>query len=220
MSEVDKLELPVIFGVKAGMTRVFDEAGNHVPVTVVKIIPNIVSQVKTKEKDGYTAYQIAYGEKREKLLNSPTKGHLRKAGISEFCTHFSEVRIDGDVLTDALGKKISISQFPASTYVDVTGVSKGKGFQGVMKRFNFQGGPAAHGSHFHRRPGSIGNRATPARVFAEKKLPGHMGCEKVTMQNLVIYEVNQDKGYILVKGSVPGAKNSFIKISKAIKSNK
>ncbi len=215
MSET-KVSLPAVFGIKAGMTRIFDANGNHVPVTVVKLIPNVISQVKTKEKDGYNAYQVAYHEKREKLLTSPVKGQLKKAGIAQHLSHFSEVQAD-TVVAEAIGTEVGLEEFAAKTIVDVTGTSKGKGFQGVMKRYNFQGGPAAHGSHFHRRPGSIGCRATPARVFANKKLPGQMGSETVTVQNIEIVEVNTQEGYMLIKGSVPGGKNGFIRIAKAVK---
>lgn len=217
MAEENKVQLQTIFAVKAGMTRIFNENGEHVPVTVLKLIPNVISQVKTKDKDGYEAYQVAYWEKREKLTNKPTKGHLKKAAIDKNLTHFSEVKVENSAKVENLGREVSVSEFAPSTYIDVTGMSKGKGMAGVMKRFNFQGGPAAHGSHFHRRPGSIGCRATPARVFANKKLPGHMGVEKVTMQNLVVVEVNMEKGYMLVKGSIPGAKNGFVRVAKAIK---
>lgn len=216
MAEENKVQLPTIFAVKAGMTRIFNENGEHVPVTVLKLIPNLISQVKTKEKDGYEAYQVAFAEKREKLVNKPTKGHLKKANIEKTLVHSSEVKVDG-VNAENLGREVSLGEFQANTYIDVTGISKGKGFAGVMKRFNFQGGPAAHGSHFHRRPGSIGCRATPARVFANKKLPGHMGVDRVTVQNLVVVEVNMEKGYMLVKGSIPGAKNGFVRVAKAIK---
>ena len=198
------------------MTRIFDANGNHIPVTVVKLIPNVISQVKTKEKDGYNAYQVAYHEKRESLLTKPVKGTLKKAGITQNLTHFSEVKVENAV-ADAVGKEVGLEEFPANTIIDVTGTSKGKGFQGVMKRYNFQGGPASHGSHFHRRPGSIGCRATPARVFAEKKMPGQMGNETVTVQNIQVVEVNTKDGYMLIKGSVPGSKNGFIKIAKAVK---
>ena len=139
-----KISLPAFYGIKAGMTRIFDQNGNHVPVTVVKLIPNIVSQVKTVEKDGYSAYQVAYHEKRESLVTSPAKGHLKKANIENNLSELSEIKVS-DVLVDALGKEASLDEFPVSTYVDVTGSSKGKGFAGVMKRWNFQGGPAAHG---------------------------------------------------------------------------
>lgn len=211
-----KISLPAFYGVKAGMTRIFDKNGNHVPVTVVKLIPNVISQVKTAEKDGYTAYQVAYNEKRASLINSPATGHLKKANIEKTFSELAEISVS-EVSVDALGKETSIEEFAVSTYVDVTAPSKGKGFAGVMKRYNFAGGPASHGSHSHRRGGSIGCRATPARVWKEKKMPGHMGVETVTVQNIQVVEVNQEAGYMLVKGSIPGSKNGFVKIAKAIK---
>jgi len=210
------IDLPSFYGVKAGMTRIFDETGNHVPVTVVKLIPNRVAQVKTKETDGYEAYQVAYNLKREKLLNNPTKGHLKKAGITDYLTRFGEVK-SADVSADALGKEVSLECFSKDTFIDVTGISKGKGFQGVMKRWNFQGGPAAHGSKFHRTPGSIGMCASPGRVIKGKKLPGHMGAKQKTVQNLQVVELNKEQGYLLIKGSVPGSKSGFLRISKAVK---
>lgn len=215
MSE-SKVSLDAFYGVKSGMTRIFDENGNHVPVTVIKLIPNLITQVKTTEKDGYTAYQLGYGEKRESLLTKPVKGHLTKAGVSNNVTNFSEVSVD-NVSAENLGKVVSVEDFKAGLYIDVTSESKGKGFAGVQKRHNFAGGPASHGSHFHRRVGSIGNRATPGRVFKNKKMPGHMGCEVVTIQNLKVVELNQEKGYLLVKGSIPGAKEGFVRIAKALK---
>lgn len=211
-----KVSLPAFYGIKAGMTRIFDQNGNHVPVTVVKLIPNVISQVKTAEKDGYSAYQVAYNEKREALVTKPAKGHLKKATIEKSFSELSEIRVS-DVTPDALGKEASLEQFPVATFVDVTGPSKGKGFAGVMKRYNFQGGPAAHGSHFHRRPGSIGCRATPARVFANKKMPGHLGVETSTVQNIQVVEVNMEAGYMLLRGSIPGSKNGFVKVMKSVK---
>lgn len=213
--KAEQVELNEFCGIKAGMTRIFDTQGNHVPVTVIKLVPNFISQVKTKEKDGHEAYQIAYGEKREKLVSKPVKGHLAKAQIDRPLTRFFEVR--ASVETCNLGKEVSLSAFSEESYVDVTGISKGKGFQGVIKRFHFAGGPASHGSHFHRRPGSIGQRATPARVYANKKLPGHMGAKTRTTQNLKVIAVNVEKGFMLIKGSVPGPKNSFVRVKKAIK---
>ena len=210
------IDLTAFYGVKAGMTRIFDENGNHVPVTVVKLIPNIVTQVKTKEKDGYEAYQVGYGIKREKLVKKPIKGHLKKSDIEENLTKFAEIKNE-TVSTEDLGKTLSVNNFSVDSYVDVTGTTKGKGFQGVMKKYNFSGGPAAHGSHFHRTTGSIGNRATPGRVFKLKKMPGHMGAVKQTTQNIKVVEVNVEKGYMLLKGSVPGSKNGFVKIAKALK---
>ena len=211
-----KISLPAFYGIKAGMTRIFDQNGNHVPVTVVKLIPNVISQVKTAEKDGYTAYQVAYNEKRDSLLTAPAKGHLKKANIEKSFSEFSEIKVN-EVSADAVGKEASLDLFPVATYIDVTAPSKGKGFAGVMKRYNFQGGPAAHGSHFHRRVGSIGCRATPARVWKEKKMPGHLGVETSTVQNIQVVEVNLEAGYMLVKGSIPGSKNGFVKIAKSVK---
>jgi large subunit ribosomal protein L3 len=215
MSE-NKVTLPEFYGVKAGMTRIFDENGNNVPVSVIKLIPNVISQVKTTEKEGYNSYQVAFYEKRANLLDKPIQGHLKKATITKNLCRFAEVRSNA-VDSANLGKELAYDMFAKDVYVDVTATSKGKGFQGVMKRHNFAGGPGAHGSHFHRRAGSIGQRATPARVFPQKKMPGHMGCDTVTVQNLKIIEVNTDQGYMLIKGSIPGGKNGFVKIAKAHK---
>ncbi|MCT4642281.1 MAG: 50S ribosomal protein L3 [Bacteriovoracaceae bacterium] len=215
MSET-KVNLSAVYGVKAGMTRIFDDSGKNVPVTVIKLIPNVISQVKTLEKDGYTAYQVAYGEKREKLVTTPVKGHLKKAGVDKMFTKFAEFKAT-EISEENLGKEVSTEEFAAQTFVDVTGTTKGKGFAGVMKRYNFSGGPGAHGSKFHRTTGSIGNRATPGRVFKQKKMPGHMGDKTKTVQNLQIVELNEEQGYMLIKGSVPGSKNGFVRIAKAHK---
>ena len=210
--------LDSFFCEKAGMTRVFDSKGNHIPVTVVKIIPNYITQVKTIEKDGYESYQIGYGSKKEKLVSKPIKGHVKKSKIEICLDNFSEFKSPGlEVTKDNVGKAVAVSNFKEDTYIDVTAVTKGKGFQGVIKKYGFSGGPAAHGSHFHRGTGSIGNRATPGRVFKGKKMPGRMGGKNQTVQNLKIHEINLDKGYILIKGSVPGAKGGFVKVSKAVK---
>ena len=212
----NNVDLSSFYGIKAGMTRVFDKHGSHVPVTVIKLISNIISQVKTKNKDGYEAYQVAYQEKRSKLVSKPKHGHLKKAGIDKSLNRFFELRTE-NVDEANVGKEISLDMFKSIEYIDATSISKGKGFQGVMKKYNFSGGPASHGSKTHRAPGSIGQCASPGRVFKNKKLPGHMGSEKKTVQNIRLFEVNKEKGYLLIGGSVPGAKNSFIKISKAIK---
>jgi large subunit ribosomal protein L3 len=216
MSETNTIDLPMILGVKSGMTRIFLDSGDSVPVTVVKLIPNYITSVRTETKDGHSAYQIGYGEKREKLINKATLGHLKKSGVEANLSKFTELRVDA-ADEASLGKQVSLGEFTPDTWVDVSGVSKGKGFQGVIKRYNFAGGPAAHGSHFHRTTGSIGNRATPGKVFKNKKMPGHMGSEAKTIQNLKVVEVNEEKGYLLIKGSVPGSKNGFVKISKAQK---
>lgn len=210
------LELSSFFGIKAGMTRIFDNEGNHIPVTVIKLENNYVTQVKTTEKDGYSAYQVGFYPKREKLVNKPTKGHVAKAGIKENLTRFEELRVS-NADEAMLGKELSLASFTADTFIDVTGTSKGKGFQGVIKKFGFAGGPASHGSKFHRTPGSIGNRATPGKVWKNKKMPGHLGDKTKTVQNLKVVEINEEKGYMLIKGSVPGSKNSWVKVSKAVK---
>ncbi len=209
-------KLSAFYGIKAGMTRIFNEAGTHIPVTVIKLIPNKISQVKTTERDGYNAYQIAYGEKREKLGKKPQQKHLGKANITKTLTRFSELRVEKAELEN-IGKDVSLEEFTPNTFIDVTGISKGKGFQGVIKRYNFSGGPASHGSKFHRTTGSIGNRATPGRVFANKKMPGHMGDKQVTIQNVQVVELNEEKGYLLIRGSIPGSKNGFVRIAKALK---
>lgn len=211
-----KLELNAFYGQKAGMTRIFDKEGNHVPVTVIKLIPNYITQVKTKDVDGYEAYQLGYYQKREKLVTKPTLGKSKKAQLDKPIARFAEVKTEG-VDAGALGKEVSIAGFKPSTYIDATGISKGKGFQGVIKRHNFAGGPATHGSHLHRSTGSIGQSATPGRVYKQKKMPGHMGTDRKTIQNLMVVEVNEDKGYLLLKGAVPGPKNGFVKIAKALK---
>jgi large subunit ribosomal protein L3 len=215
MSEA-KVSLPAIYGQKAGMTRIFDESGKNVPVTVIKLIPNFISQVKTTETDGYNAYQVAFYEKREKLVTNPIKGQLKKANIDKMFTKFTEFKAD-EALTENLGKELSYELFEAKSIIDVTGTTKGKGFAGVMKKYNFRGGPATHGHKFHRTTGSIGNRATPGRVFKQKKMPGHMGVITKTVQNLQVVELNEDQGYMLIRGSVPGSKNGFVRIAKAIK---
>jgi len=210
------VSLPAFYGVKAGMTRIFDENGNHVPVTVIKLIKNVVTQVKTTEKDGYTAYQVGYNEKREKLLSKPLKGHLKKGNVSENVAYLSEIATES-VDESALGKEVSLEGFGVNTFVDVTGTSKGKGFQGAIKRHNFAGGPASHGHRFNRGTGSVGQCASPGRVFKQKKMPGQMGNKTKTIQNLKIVEVNQEKGYLLIKGSIPGSKSGFLRIAKAKK---
>ncbi|MAX65662.1 MAG: 50S ribosomal protein L3 [Bacteriovoracaceae bacterium] len=215
MSE-NTVALPAIYAQKAGMTRIFDESGKHIPVTVIKLIPNIISQVKTKDTDGYDAYQVAYYEKREKLVNKPLKGHLKKAGEDKAFCRFAEVK-SSEVNAENLGKTISTDTFAAKTMVDVTGTSKGKGFAGVIKRYGFSGGPGSHGHTFHRGTGSVGQCDKPGRIFAQKKMPGHMGVDKKTVQNLEVVELNVEQGYMLIRGSVPGAKNGFVKIAKALK---
>ena len=206
-----------ILGRKVGMTEVFSTDGKLIPVTVIEVQPNVVTQVKTVEKDGYNAIQLGAFDKREKSSNSPEKGHAKKANTSPK-RFLKEIRgVDSSSYT--LGQVIEADVFKSGDTVDVTGTSKGKGFQGVIKRWHQSRGPETHGSTYHRRVGSLGPMR-PMRVFKGKKLPGHMGNETITIQNLMVVDVDTENKYILVSGNVPGAKNSFVFIREAIKGSK
>ena len=204
-----------ILGRKKGMTEVFTTDGKLIPVTVIEVEDNVVSQVKTKENDGYEAIQLATVEKKESRSNKPETGHLKKANTTPK-RFLKEIR--GVSVSDyALGDVLKADVFAAGEMVDVTGTSKGKGFQGVIKRHNQSRGPMSHGSQYHRGVGSMGSTSTPGRVFKGKKLPGHMGRVTITIQNLDVVKVDLDKNVILVKGSVPGPKGAILKIKSAIK---
>ncbi len=203
-----------ILGRKVGMTEVFTESGKLIPVTVISVEPNVVTQIKTKENDGYEAIQLGFDTKREKLTTKASIGHTNKAG----CTpkrFFREIR-DVNIEDYKLGDSVTCEIFEAGEVVDVTGTTKGKGFQGVIKRHGQSRGPMGHGSHYHRRPGSMGTMR-PMRVFKGKKLPGHMGGLTVTIQNLEIVRVIPEENILLVKGNVPGAKKSLVVIRSAVK---
>ena len=206
-----------VVGRKTGMTRVFTEEGVSVPVTVLQVEPNRVSQVKTVETDGYQAIQVTVGERRaQHRVSQPVKGHLAKAEM-RMGRGLWEFRVD-DLGELAVGSEISVNQFEAGQIVDVTGQSKGKGFAGAVKRWNFRTQDAAHGNSLsHRAPGSIGNCQTPGRVFKGKKMAGHMGDERVTVQGLEVVRIDRDKGLILVKGSVPGANGTDVIIKPTAK---
>ena len=204
-----------IIGKKIGMTQIFDEKGNVVPVTVIEATPNVVAQVKTVETDGYNSIQLGYGEVKDKHINKPEKGHFTKAGLTAK-KHLREFRVE-DVENYKVGDEVKADIFEAGEKIDVQGTTKGKGFQGVIKRHGQHRGPMGHGSMYHRRPGSMGSTSTPGRVFKGKKLPGHMGRVTVTIQNLDVVRVDMDKNVILVKGSVPGAKGAILKIKSAVK---
>ena len=204
-----------IIGKKIGMTQIFDEKGNVIPVTVIETTPNVVAQVKTIEKDGYNAIQLGYGEVKDKHINKPEKGHFAKAGLKAK-KHLREFRLE-NVDGYKVGDEVKADIFQAGEKIDVQGTTKGKGFQGVIKRHGQHRGPMGHGSMYHRRPGSMGATSTPGRVFKGKKLPGQMGKETVTIQNLDVVRVDMDKNVILVKGSVPGAKGAILKIKSAVK---
>ena len=206
-----------ILGKKLGMTQVFTEEGIVVPVTVVEAGPNVVTQVKTVEKDGYNAIQVGFEDAKEKSLNKPQKGHLAAANVLK--KHLKEFRVDA-VEEFTVGQEIKADLFAAGEKIDVTGTSKGKGFQGPIKRHGQSRGPESHGSRYHRRPGSMGACSFPGRVFKNKKLAGHMGSVKVTVQNLEVVRVDADKNLILVKGAIPGPKGSMVTIKEAVKSSK
>ena len=206
-----------ILGKKLGMTQIFTEEGIVVPVTVVEAGPNVVTQVKTVEKDGYNAIQVGFEDAKEKSLNKPQKGHLAAANVLK--KHLKEFRVDS-VEGYTVGQEIKADLFAAGEKIDVTGTSKGKGFQGPIKRHGQSRGPESHGSRYHRRPGSMGACSFPGRVFKNKKLAGHMGSVKVTVQNLEVVRVDADKNLILVKGAIPGPKGSMVTIKEAVKSSK
>ena len=207
-----------IIGRKVGMTQIFDEKGNVIPVTVIEAGPCTVAQVKTVETDGYDAVQLGFGEVKDKHINKPEKGHFVKAGL-EAKKHLREFRLES-VEGVKVGDEVKANVFEAGEKVDVQGTSKGKGFQGVIKRHGQHRGPMGHGSMYHRRPGSMGSTSTPGRVYKGKNLPGHMGYETVTVQNLEIVKVDMDKNVILIKGSVPGNKGAILKIRNSVKSTK
>jgi large subunit ribosomal protein L3 len=201
-------------GRKLGMTQIFDESGVVHPVTVVECGPNIVTQIRTNEKDGYEAVQLGFGV--DKRLNKPERGHLKPSGY-ENLRWLREVKAD-DVGEFEVGQEIKADAFAAGELVDVTGTSKGRGFQGGVKRHGFRGGPKTHGqSDRHRAPGSIGSSATPGRVFKGLKMAGHMGNERVTVQNLKVLRVDPDRNLLLIQGSVPGANKSLVLIRRAVK---
>ena len=207
-----------IIGKKVGMTQIFDEQGKVIPVTVIEAGPCAVAQVKTVETDGYNAIQLGYGDIKDKHINKPEAGHFAKAKLANK-KHLREFRLE-DISTYKVGDEVKADIFEAGEKVDVQGTTKGKGFQGVIKRHGQHRGPMGHGSMYHRRPGSMGSTSTPGRVFKGKKLPGHMGRVTVTIQNLDVVRVDMDKNVLLVKGSVPGPKGAILKIKATVKSAK
>lgn len=205
-----------ILGLKLGMTQVFTKSGKLIPVTVIEVEPNVVTQIKTKENDGYEAIQLGFNTKREKLVTKASAGITSKANTTPK-RFFKEIR-GVDVNEYSLGQEVKANIFTPGEVVDVTGTTKGKGFQGVIKRHNQSRGPMGHGSHYHRGPGSMGTMR-PMRVFKGKKLPGHMGGLTVTIQNLEIVSVDAENNLILVKGNVPGAKKSLVVIRTSVKNS-
>ena len=204
-----------ILTTKVGMTQIFNEDGVLTPVTVLQAGPCVVTQVKTVENDGYSAIQVGFGDIREKLVNKPKKGHFAKAGVSAK-RFVKEFRLE-DAESYTLGQEIKADIFAAGDKIDATAKSKGKGFQGAIKRHGQSRGPMAHGSKYHRHAGSNGSATTPGRVFKGKHMPGHMGAVKVTVQNLEVVRVDADQNLILVKGSVPGPKKSLVMLKESVK---
>ena len=199
-----------LYGKKLGMTQIYNENDELVPVTVILAEPNKVCQVKTTETDGYNAVQLGFGEIKENKVNKPMSGHFEKQGVAPV-RYLREVRVEAED-SYQVGDEVTVALFNDAKAVDVTGTSKGKGFAGVMKRHNAAGGPGGHGAHFHRAPGSIGMCATPSRVLRGHNLPGHMGVDTVTVKNLKVVRVDEEQNIILVKGAVPGGKNGIVRV--------
>lgn len=206
-----------LLGTKLGMTQVWDENGKVVPVTVIEVAPNVVTQIRTPEVDGYSAVQIAAGAIDPRKVNQPSAGHFAKAGVTPR-RHLTEIRT-ADAGEYALGQELTVEGlFEAGQKIDVVGTSKGKGFAGGMKRHNFKGVSASHGAHRnHRKPGSIGGASTPGRVFKGQRMPGRMGNDRVTVQNLVVQAIDAEKGLLLVKGAVPGGRGRLVFVRNAVK---
>jgi large subunit ribosomal protein L3 len=205
-----------LLGTKLGMTQVWDEHNKLVPVTVLEITPNVVTQIRTPEKDGYAAIQIAAGQIDPRKVNQPAAGHFQAAGVTPR-RHLTEVRTDNADVFE-LGQELSVDLFAAGQKVDVIGTSKGKGFAGVMKRHNFAGVSASHGAHRnHRKPGSIGASSTPSRVFRGMRMAGRMGGERVSVLNLTVHSIDVEQGLMLVKGAVPGARGRLVFVRNAVK---
>ena len=204
-----------ILATKVGMTQIFSENGELTPVTVLQAGPCVVTQVKTQANDGYSAVQVGFVDKREKLVNKPQKGHFDKAGVS-YKRYVRELKLEGaEEMTP--GTEIKADTFAAGDRVDATAISKGKGFQGAIKRHGLHRGPMAHGSKYHRHAGSNGACSDPSRVFKGKKMAGHMGGRQITIQNLEVVRVDADDNLILVKGSVPGPKKSLVTLRESVK---
>ena len=207
-----------ILATKVGMTQIFNEDGVLTPVTVLQAGPCVVTQVKTVENDGYSAVQVGFVDKREKLVNKPLKGHFDKAGVS-YKRYVRELKLE-DAESYALAQEIKADIFAAGDKIDVTAISKGKGFQGAIKRHGQHRGPMAHGSKFHRHAGSNGACSDPSKVFKGKKMPGQMGHKKITIQNLEVVRVDADKILLLVKGAVPGPKKALVTVKETVKVSK
>ena len=208
-----RLDLPAGVDIEIGMTQIFDDEDRIVPVTVIQAEPNTVCQVKTVDTDGYEAVQMGFGYIKPRRVNKPMQGHFDAQG-AEPKRYLREVRVE-DASEYKTGDLQTVAAFADVKKVDVTGTSKGKGFAGVIKRYGFAGGPGGHGAHFHRAPGSVGQCATPSRVFKGVRMPGHMGCDTVTVRNLEVVRIDEEQNLILVKGGIPGGKNGIVRVRMA-----
>ena len=204
-----------ILATKVGMTQIFNDNGELIPVTVLQAGPCVITQVKTEENDGYKAVQVGFVDKREKLVTKPMRGHFDKAGVS-YKRYVRELKLE-NAEDYKLADEIKADVFAAGDRVDASAISKGKGFQGAIKRHGQSRGPMAHGSKYHRHAGSNGACSSPSKVFKGKKMPGHMGCDKVTIQNLEVVRVDADNNLLLVKGAVPGPKTALVTIKESVK---
>ncbi|MBM7416032.1 MULTISPECIES: 50S ribosomal protein L3 [Nocardiaceae] len=214
----DNIKRPAkgILGTKLGMTQVFDENNRVVPVTVIKADPNVVTAIRTEERDGYSAVQVAFGAIDPRKVNKPVTGQFTKAGVTPR-RHLAELRV-ADAAGYEIGQELTAAEFEDGAFVDVTGVSKGKGFAGTMKRHGFKGQGASHGAQaVHRRPGSIGGCATPGRVFKGMRMSGRMGSDRITTQNLSVHKVDAENGLLLIKGAIPGRKGGVVIVKSAVK---
>ena len=217
-TETKAVPVTTIMGLKSGQTHVYNEKGDMIPVTVIDLKTNFVTQVKTTEKDSYNAIQVGMMPKKRQRVTKPVLGHFKASGNPGYY-FVQEIRMD--TLPDVKAGDTLACGFKVGDKVDVSGISKGKGFQGVMKRWNFAGGRDSHGhSISHRSPGSIGFRTDPGKVFKGKKMAGHMGCDNVTVQNLEVIEINLEDGYMLIRGAVPGHKNGMVEIHSSVKRGK
>lgn len=206
-----------ILGKKIGMTQVFTEDGRLIPVSVIQAGPCQVVQKKTEEVDGYTAVQVGYEDKKERRANKPEKGHFQKANVP-VKKYLKEFKLDNAAELN-VGDELTVEQFADGDVLDVTGTSKGHGFAGTIKRWGTHRGPMTHGSHYHRGPGSLGACSDPSRVFKGKKMPGHYGVVKVTIQNLDLVKIDKERNLLLVKGSIPGPKGGLVVVRNAVKAN-
>jgi large subunit ribosomal protein L3 len=206
------VKLPGLYLFKEGMTTVYTDQGQAIPVTVLRTSPWVVSQIKTKDKDGYNAIQVSNGPLKKKNSNKANTARLKAAGFENGARYSREIPVSEIPEGISVGQIVDLTSLSKGDFVKLTGISKGKGFAGSVKRFNFAGGPASHGSKFHRRPGSSGNRTWPGRVMPGKKFPGHLGMETVTLKNVRVVDVFPELGTVLVKGPVPGSRNSLVKL--------